>query len=84
VCVKYYDNSSGAIAEVMSENLWTIFKDRPLLILENWSVIKDDPEWPLMYRPWPPSGSISINDMIEIYQDIASNDLPLSMVPALE
>jgi hypothetical protein len=71
VYVKFYDDSSGAIAEVMSENLWTIFKDRPLLILENWSMIKDDPEWPLMYRPWPPSGSISINGMVEIYSDIA-------------
>jgi len=71
VYVKFYDNSSGAFAEVMSENLWAIFKDRPLLILENWSMIKDDPEWPLMYRPWPPSGNISINEMIEIYQDIA-------------
>ena len=71
VYMKFYDNSSGAYAEEMSEQLWALFKDRPLLILENWSVIKDDPEWPLIYRPWPPEGGIGIDEMIYIYRDIA-------------
>jgi len=75
VYVKFFETSDGHIAEEMSEQMWRILKDRPLLILENWNGIEVNKKWVLMCRPWPSQGgSPLISEMIEIYKDIARKE----------
>jgi hypothetical protein len=75
VYVKFFETSDGGIAEVMSEQMWGILKDRPLLILENWAGIKENRKWILMCRPSPRfGGSNDISRMIAIYEDIAGEE----------
>jgi hypothetical protein len=68
---KFLATSDGAVAEIMSEQMWGILHDLPLFILENWTGIEDNKEWVLIARPWPSQGSVEINNMIEIYGDVA-------------
>jgi hypothetical protein len=68
---KFLAGSDGALAEVMSEQMWGLLGERPVFILENWAGVESSREWLHVAMPWPPEDNPAINKMIGIYRDIA-------------
>jgi hypothetical protein len=75
VFTKFLTTSDGAFAEVISEQLWGILWDRPLLILENWTGIEPNKEWVLMCRPSPYlGGRDEVGNVIAILKDMSNKE----------
>jgi hypothetical protein len=71
---KFLASSDGAFAEVWSEEMSEILRNKPLLVLENWTGSEDNRMAVGMARPWPLHGNPEIDHLIEIYRDIAAKE----------
>jgi hypothetical protein len=64
-----YNRASGVLAEEMDDLIWQILRDRPLFILANWGVIKNNRRT-ILESKWMNSPNSTL-EMVEIYRDIA-------------